>query len=116
MLTAEARIDTERPSRYLVQLCQHAAKIGGSHGHRRFSHAHGEAVGRSDVEVRPEWSETDGTLTFDSWGECTLQAEADALVLRIEAPDEENLRQIQDVLSADLERIGHREGLSLNWN
>jgi hypothetical protein len=116
MLTAEARIDTERPSRYLVQVCQHAAKIGGSHEHRRFSYAQGEAVGRSDLQVRAEWSETNGTLTFDSWGECALQATTDALVLRIEATDDANLRQIQDVLSADLARIGRREGLTLNWN
>jgi hypothetical protein len=116
MLTAEGTIATERPSRYLVQLCQHAAKIGVGHGHPRVSHAPGEAVGRNDVEVRAEWSETLGTVNFGLWGTCTLQATADALMLRIEAADEENLRQIQGVLTMDVERISRRDELTLHWN
>lgn len=116
MPNAEARIETERPSRYLVQLCQHAAKIGESHGHRPVSHVSGEAVGHGDVEVRAEWSETLGTLDFGQRGACTLQATTDALVIRVEAADEENLRQIQRVLSSDVERIGRRDELTLHWN
>ncbi len=43
MLTAEATVETEHPSRYLVQLCQHASKMGGNLGHRPRSHAGGAA-------------------------------------------------------------------------
>ncbi len=39
MLTAEAQIDTERPGRYLAQLCRHAAAMGGARGHRLRAHA-----------------------------------------------------------------------------
>jgi hypothetical protein len=39
MLTAEAQIDTERPGRYLTQLCRHAAAMGCARGHRLRAHA-----------------------------------------------------------------------------
>jgi hypothetical protein len=38
MLTAEARVQTEHPARYLVQLCKHASKMGGHVRHRPRSH------------------------------------------------------------------------------
>jgi hypothetical protein len=34
MLTAEAIVETENPSRYLVQLCKHASKMGGHLRHQ----------------------------------------------------------------------------------
>jgi hypothetical protein len=114
MLTAEAQIDTEHPSRYLAQLRRHAAAMGGARGHRLRAHA-GAQAGR-EVQVHAKWSEADGAISFDPWGTCTITASADRLVLRAEAADEENLRRIQDVLTRDIDRFGRRERLTITWH
>ncbi len=116
MLTAEAQIDTERPARYLVQLCQHAAAMGGARGHRMRAHASAGAPADREVRVHAEWSEADGAIRFDPWGTCTIAASADRLVLRVEATDADSLRRIQDVLTRDIDRFGRRERLTVTWH
>ncbi|HEU4945769.1 MAG TPA: DUF2218 domain-containing protein [Kribbella sp.] len=113
MLIAEARIETERPSRYLVQLCKHAASMAGS-SHRAHLHL-GGAPARHEVQVDAEWSDTHGTVVFSSWGRCALAAGANTLTVRIEATDEQSLRRIQDVVTGDLDRFGRRDGLTVSW-
>ncbi len=102
-LTAEARVETANASRYLVQLCRHASKIGG--------HLRGHA--RPDV-LGVEFSNTHGTLEL-SWGRCVLDADPEALTVRVEAATEEHLRGIQDIVTADLERFGHRDEPAVTW-
>jgi hypothetical protein len=104
MLTTEARIETTNASRYLVHLCRHATKIGA---HFRPGHT------RPDV-LDVEFSETHGTLEL-SWGRCVLDADPAALTVRVEADTEEHLRGIQDIVEADLERFGHRDGVRVTW-
>ncbi len=111
MLTAEATVETEHPSRYLVQLCQHASKMGGNLGHRPRSHAGGAAP----PEVRhAEWSDTEGIVTL-SCGRWTMRATPGTLTLRAEAVDQENLERIQDLVTGRLERFGRREHLTVHW-
>jgi len=43
MLTAEATVETEHSSRYLVQLCKHASKMGGHLRQRARRHGDGDA-------------------------------------------------------------------------
>jgi len=113
MPSAEARVDTDRSSRYLVQLCKHASAMGrGRHGAR--VHAGASTAGH-DVPVQAEWTDTRGRLTFTPWGECTLTADADVLRLRIDARDEIGLHNIRDVITKDVERVGRRDKLSLIW-
>jgi hypothetical protein len=72
MLTAEARVETDRPGRYLTQICQHLSNRGrhlgtgegrqmrrrpGGHGG---NHRQPEAAG----QVHVAWSQTEGTVTF----------------------------------------------------
>jgi hypothetical protein len=114
MLTAEAQIDTERPSRYLVQFCKHAAAMGGAGGHGPRVHL-GGMLARREVQVHAEWSDTEGTVTFTSWGQCTMQARANTLTVRIEATDVENLRQIQEIVTGDFNRFSRRDPLTVNW-
>lgn len=102
MSIAEARIETERPSRYLVQLCKHASAIGRSHEHDR------------GVQVEATWSDSDGTITFTPWGRCTAHAEADALTLRVQAGKEEDLQAIQDIVTKHLRRFSRNE-LTATW-
>jgi hypothetical protein len=114
MLTAEAQIETDRPSRYLVQLCQHAAAMAGPRGHRPRIHPGGPAA-HPDVQVQAEWSDTDGCIRFGPWGTCTITADAAGLLLRVEAADAAKLQLIQDVLTSDIRRFGRRDQLTVGW-
>jgi hypothetical protein len=118
MPSTEARIPTENPSRYLTRLCQHASQVNGRlngrlHDRLRQRHA-GSPQERPEVR-HVEWTDTDGTLQV-TWGTCTLRAEPDALLLRADADDEADLHRLQDLLARDLERLGHRAGLTVTWH
>ncbi|GAB2800428.1 hypothetical protein GCM10027176_00550 [Actinoallomurus bryophytorum] len=108
-LTAEARIETDRPSRYLVQLCEHANAMGGSRGRMHPGRRHHQ------VQVQAEWSDTHGVIRFEPWGRCTLDATSAALLLRVEATGEDGLRRLQDIIAADLARFGRRDHLTVSW-
>ena len=115
MLTVEARIETEQSSRYVVRLCTHAASMGRTQGHGIRLHRN-EALSRGEVEVQAEWSDTHGTLIFSPWGRCEIAATTTALLLRIEAADEERLRQIQDIVTRDLDRFRGSERFAIDWH
>jgi hypothetical protein len=117
MLTAEARVETSRPARYLAQLCQHLSNKGrhlgtgngGPSGHRS------EHSGPAPAEqVRVEWTETDGTVTFPG-GHCAMQAGPEALLLRAEATDAGTLEFIENLITSHLGRFSHREPLTVTW-
>jgi hypothetical protein len=117
MPTAEARIETEHASRYLVRLCQHISKIKNKGPHlrrQRPSHLPGDARARPDMQAHVEWAQTHGAVTF-SWGKITMQASPGALTLHAEAADEENLQQIQDLVAGRLATFGSREHLTVSW-
>ena len=99
MLIAEARVATDRSSRYLVQVCKHVDKI---------AHAHPQ------MQAQVEWSDTHGVINL-GWGRCTLRANPGVLTLRAEAPDEESLRRVQQRVADRLERIGRRDHLAVTW-
>jgi hypothetical protein len=114
MPIAETRIDTDRPSRYLVQFCKHAAAMGSSRGHQLRAHAEGvSATGR--VTVRAEWSDNLGTVTFDPWGTCHLQARDTKLLVRVQATSHDSLARIEEIVTADLGRFSRQE-LSITWH
>lgn len=113
MLTAEARVETERSSRYLDQLCRHAQQMG------RHPHYRQGARGGADTHRRPavhhvEWTDTDGTVRL-SLGRWTLRATPDALVMRAEAATEEDLQRMRDLIAARVEKIGRRDHLTVAW-
>jgi hypothetical protein len=113
-MTLEARIETDRPERYLAQICKHAESMGGG-GHQARLHGGDHRAG-GDVMVHADWTESEGTLTFDTWGTCTITAGDSALTLRIDAVDDERLRRIRDVLTKDIDRFGRRDGLAVDWH
>ncbi|OLF17683.1 hypothetical protein BU204_10190 [Actinophytocola xanthii] len=102
-------METANASRYLVQLCTHAAKVGDhlQHGHLRGAHARPEVRG-------VEYSDTHGTLDL-SWGRCVLDVDPDGLTIRVDADTEDHLRGIQDIIAADLQRFGHRDSVAVTW-
>jgi hypothetical protein len=110
MLGAEARIKTDRPSRYLRQLCRHAREMGRHRLHRARTHG-----GDGPPQVRHvEWSDTQGLINFD-FGRCTLEAHANTLALRAEAPSEEDLRRLELLLARRVHTLGGRENLTVDW-
>jgi hypothetical protein len=112
MLTAEAHVQTEHPSRYLVQLCRHAQQVHRLR-HRPRAHDGGDAQPPPKVQ-HVEWSETRGLISFGR-GQCTMQATPGTLILHAEAADEENLQRVQDIVAKDIERFGQRDHLKVNW-
>jgi hypothetical protein len=109
MPTSEALVETDRPSRYLVQFCRHAESI--SHSGR---HLHAGRGRTRPEEPHVEWSDTDGLVDF-GWGKCVLRASAGTLTLRAEADDDENLRRVQDLVAGNLGRFGRRDHLAVEW-
>jgi hypothetical protein len=59
-------------------------------------------------------SETEGTVSLN-WGQWTVRALPGRLAVRAEAADEQSLRQIQELLTARLQKFGRREHLSVTW-
>ena len=99
MLIAEASVETERPSRYLVQLCRHVDHMAQTH---------------PDVHARVEWSDDHGVASF-GWGQCALRAGPGVLTLRAEADDEEGLQRLKHLVADRLVRFGRREHLTVTW-
>jgi len=113
MLTAEAHVQTDRPNRYLVQLCRHASQMGQHRGHRPRTHDGADTHTPPEIQ-HTEWSDTHGTVRMN-WGQWTVHATPGALMLRAEASDEKNLQQIEDLLGGRLEKIGRRDHLTVTW-
>jgi len=110
MLAAEAQVKTEDPGRYLVQLCRHAQQ---AHRLRHRPRNHGGG-GQPPKVQQVECSESSGMISF-GWGHCTMQASPGTLTLRAEATSEEDLRRVQGIVAADIERFGKREHLQVTW-
>jgi hypothetical protein len=91
MMQSEARITTERASRYLQQLCKHFAhKLPTSH------------------------TQQEGRIEFGI-GVCALQAEPEALILTADAPDAASLERLEDVIARHLERFAFRDKPEIRW-
>jgi hypothetical protein len=91
MASSQARVSTDRPERYLTQLCKH------------FSH-----------KLPVEFTDSEGKLTFSS-GVCHLRAESGTLVLDATAADAESLDRTEDVVARHLVRFGARNELVVTW-
>ncbi|MXM64823.1 DUF2218 domain-containing protein [Streptomyces sp. HUCO-GS316] len=120
MPTAEAHVPTDRPGRYLAQLCKHFSNKGRHLDHRPRAHQGGGPDARrrppdfDPAQIQVEWSGSRGTVTLP-WGRCTLQASEGLLTLRVEAADAEDLRKLQDLLAGHLGRFGRRDELWVDW-
>ena len=95
MPTSTAAVPTGAPQRYAKQL-----------------HAH---LGRKNPIEPVDGAPDAGRLVF-AYGSGTVRPEADRLVLEADAPDEESLARVQDVLGRHLERFGARRELTVQWS
>ncbi len=91
MLSSEGRVPTAVPRRYLGQLCKH------------FEH-----------KLPVTLAEDHGRIEFPA-GVCTLDAEAETLVMRVTAGDDAALARLEDVVARHLERFAFRDKPEIRW-
>lgn len=92
MLTATSQFETEKPSKYLMQLCKH------------FAH-----------KVDVSYTEQQGEVFFPC-GKALLQNKTDHLEFYVEAPTEDELKKCQSIIESHIVRFAYREELEkLNW-
>ncbi|MFJ9364478.1 DUF2218 domain-containing protein [Nocardia sp. NPDC101769] len=111
MPALESRVPTDRPARYLRQFRTHAEAMASPRGHR--VHA-GNPQAAGEIHLRVEGTDSRTTAHFGPWGHCTLTAEPETLVVRIDATDAAALRRIRDILTRDLTRFGGGS-LTVDW-
>jgi hypothetical protein len=99
MLISEARVETERPSAYLAELCRHVHEA--SQAHQR-------------MQARVEWSQDHGVISFGG-GRCRLHASPGVLTLRAEAPDTVGLQRIERRVGNRLKRLAGDDRLTVTW-
>lgn len=93
MIATQAHVPTSSGSKYLQQLCKHW-------GHKL------------DVE----FSERRGVVRFPT-AVATLEADADALNVTIEAADAETVERMKGVVASHLDRFAFREApLPFDWS
>jgi hypothetical protein len=122
MLIAEARVETDRPGRYLTQLCQHLDNKGRHLGtgkgrpmrHRPGGHQVDHRRPGLAEQVQVEWSQATGTVTFPG-GQCAMRADSGGLMLRAEAADADTLELIENLITSHLGRFSRREPLTVTW-
>jgi 2-iminobutanoate/2-iminopropanoate deaminase len=93
--TSTANVPTDAPERYAKQLLAH--------------------LGRKNPVEPVDGAPDAGRLVF-AYGSGTVRPEAERLVLEADAPDEESLARVQDVLGRHLERFGARRELTVHWS
>ena len=91
-VSAQARVVTQTPERYIKQLVSHLARK------------------RTTTLVSPGH----GIVAFDD-GRCVATADPGVLVLTANADTAEALARIQDVVGRHLERFGQRNELRVEW-
>ncbi|WP_280264777.1 DUF2218 domain-containing protein [Nocardia wallacei] len=114
MPTVEAHVRTDRPVRFLRQFCKHADAMSSPRAHRMRMHQTSPAL-RGDVRLRIEHTDTSATIHFEPWGTCLLRIDTQTLVIRIEAVDKPALHRIRDIVTHDLQRLGHGEP-TIEWD
>ena len=91
-MKAEAHIPTTRASHYIKTLCRH------------FSH-----------KVPAQFTNERGDVQFP-FGVCEMLAQPNELVLRVEAPDDEQFVRMKDVVGGHLEEFAYRgETITVTW-
>ncbi len=91
MLSAHARVETEKAVRYLKALCNHF-----------------------NQKVTATYDDKHGEVQF-GFGYCEMNVENDTLVLLIQAEDDENFARVKYIVTDHLERFAKSEGLLIDW-
>jgi len=110
MPTCEARIATDRAQRYLDQLCSHLGQM------QRMRHLPASGHGGAGVPRVEHIEQMPGSaLIRFADGAWRLEANHDALVLRVEADDPAALERLKAAIAARIAKIGRRDELTVVW-
>jgi hypothetical protein len=104
MVASSARVATDRPTRYLKQLCEH------------FAH---EAPRHSGHQLDVTFDDYEGFVDFAPVVSGTLRLHAreqDALAVEASGTDRGALERVQRILTEHVERFGARDGLTVEWS
>lgn len=113
MSAAQTSIPTENASVYLTRLSGHSGKMAAAASRLRHGHsAHADEPRPQVRHMQHDGSETTVILDRGQW---TMRAEPGRLVISIQAPDQDGLRRIQDLLSARLRKLARHEQLAITW-
>ena len=93
MVVAESTVEIRTPARYMGRLCNHFA--------------HRCTVTRGDEH---------SVVEFPGSARCLLDAGADTLKLRIDAPDAATLERLQDVVARHLKQVAAHETFEVEWS
>lgn len=91
MKTANAHVETAKASRYLKALCNHFNR-----------------------KVTAEYDDNHGSVQF-GFGRCEMDATPDALIIRVQAQDDENFARVKHVVADHLERFAVNDALQVQW-
>ena len=99
-LITEAGIETGNARKYLDEICRQL-----------------DARSRTKPElgVHVNWTDTAGTVDF-GWGRCSMRAGKAVLELRAEAPDQDGLQQVRELITRHIEKIAGDSELPLTWH
>jgi uncharacterized protein len=103
MLATTARVETDRATLYLKQLCEHFADPERRHSGQQFEVSFDEREGL--INLAPVVS-----------GSCRLDASKDGvLVLSVSGADRAAVERLQRIIARHVERFGHGDGLRVAW-
>jgi len=114
MPAAQATISTSRAAAYLTRLCGHAGKMSTAAvrlHHRPRAHA----GGAPPQVLRVQHDGDEATVTLDC-GQWTMHAAPGQLSIRAQAPEQDSLQRIQDLLTTRLLTLARREQLTVTWH
>jgi hypothetical protein len=99
-MLSEANLQTAESSELLARLC------------RQFQ---SRAAAHPDLRLAVEWSETRGSVDF-GWARCVLEANRDALNVRVEADQADDLGRLQELLTRHLEHHDAGDQPAVQWS
>jgi hypothetical protein len=67
------------------------------------------------VSVTAQWTDTAGSVVFAHWGRAELEARKDALLIRLDAVDDDAAARMRTIIDNDLERFGRKQ-LAVEWH
>lgn len=113
MPAAQTSISTENAATYLNRLSGHSGKMAAAGD--RLRHRPRAHPGKAPPQVRQvQHDGGEATIVLDR-GQWTMRAEPGRLVIHVQAPDQDGLRRIQDLLTARLLTLARHEQLTITW-
>lgn len=99
-LTSETRIETANASKYLDEL---------------FRQLDARSHAKPELGVQVSWTDAAGTVDF-GWGRCSMRAGKTVLELQAEAPDQNGLQQVRELITRHIEKLARDGELPITWH